>query len=512
MTQPNELSILDYASQPGEDVIASAGQRVQALLSAATQVAQSLQAGLAERARRVQSEREAERRQFKDRQDAEYEADKLVWRRVFDDRFWKAATPDSIARAWRACVPWAMGGFPSARAAVEHMRAEIQSRYGVEIDPVTTRSQDLLTLLAPEAATDAPVKESADQAPEEETPGTLDSISYRIRDLSGGDQPVEATGVVHLASDEGATVARLAAAERLSEHRQQHGGEDEPERFVIEVFAGTEVGGPPLFTLEEHEARAAQEWGHTTAEHTRSDDVAAIADGTDPGYIAEALRWARRQARDELAGADTPDRIEDLRGRLGTLALRLQAVEADARGEDGAVVFQWAQLRGELTADHWEQATPAETARVWDQVADWDPGRIRDQAQNHLRHAIQRRFDVPLPENATGAQILEALTVVADQTAMQAEAPRIASENAEQEWQRAQDAAGAQSEVAAKAYERLAAKGHGEAAAAAESVGSAFPAPPSARLRKSAAAAGDTPRSGDGPAPARARTGPQVER
>lgn len=482
MSYPPESSILQHASQPGEDVIAAAGQHLQALLSSATQVAQSVHGRMAEQARQVQAVREAERRQFQQRQDAEYEADRLVWRRVMDDRFWDKATPERIARAWEACVPWALGGFPGARAAAEHLRAEIRTRYRIDVDPVETRTQDLLTLLA--SGTEA-VDRAAAAEPEH-----LGSATFRIRDRFADDQTIEAAGVVHLAADEGDVVARLLAAQKLLEHQREHGGQA-PDRFVIEVFAGADPGeaDPPRFTLEAADARAAHQWGSETAAQTRSGDVAAIAAGTPPGAIAEALRWARRQAREELADSDRAEQTEAVRARLGQLALRVQAADADARGEDGQVVFAWAQLRGELQ-DGWDQTTPAEAAAVWRQVEEWSPGRVRDQAQTYLGNAIQRRFGVRIPEAATADQVREALAAAAPS------APGGPEQRTPEDGQttdgQTTDARTTRAEAdvdqaaeAAEVYQQMAQSGDdlvAEAAEAASTVALAYTDPPSERL------------------------------
>lgn len=490
MSHPPELSILQQAAQPGEDVIAAAGQRLQALLSSATQVAQSVHGRMAEQARQIQARREAERRQFRQRQDAEYEADRLVWRRVMDERWWEKATPERVARAWEACVPWALGGFPGAKAAAEHMRAEIAARYRIDVDPVQTRSHELLTLLA--SGTQASDRETAADPersePEQAEPEHPGSITFRIRDLFSGDRTVEAAGVVHLAADEGDVVARLLAAQRLLEHQREHVGERGPDQFVIEVFAGTDPGegDQPWFEMEAREARAAQQWGSEIAAQTRGGDSAAIAAGTHPGAIAEALRWARRQTREELAEADRAERAEEVRGQLGEVALRIQAADADARGEDGQVVFAWAQLRGELE-DGWDQATPDEAAAVWKQVEDWSPGRVRDQAQAHLGNAIERRFGVRIPEAATSDQVREALAAPASQAPGASEQPA-AEDGAATEPPRAEPPAAEdvdQEAAAAEVYQQMAQSGDGpvrEAAEAASTVAVAYTDPPSERL------------------------------
>jgi hypothetical protein len=494
MSHPNQPSILEYASQSSEEAVAAPGQRVQALVSAATEVAKSLFERTAEQARQAQAASDAERRQFERRQDAAYEADRLVWRRVWDDRFWQHATPEKVARAWEACVPWAMADFPSAKVSADHIRAQIKDRYGVEIESLATQPGDLLTLLAAAPATDAEASASGDaQTGAEATaethandgPERLDSIRYVIRDLNTN--VTEHIDVVHLASDEGEGVAWYIVAQRLEAFSrraaEERGG---PAPFAVDVYTADDPDKERfLFHLEAHQAVGALQLGTAIAEQSRSEDAASIKAGASPGAegIAEVLQWTRRQLREELRTAQSPEQAEDIRDRLGHLSLRLQAARADARGEDGAVVYNWAHLRRELDQDWWEQATVPQAAAVWEQVDGWAPGRVRDQAHQHLRNALHRRFGTQVPAAATADQVRELL---AEQTAPATPTTSAAAGTTARE---PRQAAAEQDRAAAEVYQEMAANGAPpvrEAAQAATTVARAFTAAPADRLEQAA--------------------------
>ncbi|MEO3822769.1 hypothetical protein [Actinomadura sp. B10D3] len=494
----SEPSILDYASTQGTDeVAASAGQRIQTLISMVTEQVTSRAHQRTEKARAAAARSEAEQRRLKQQEDALYDADRLVWRRVWHEEFWEKAAPERIARAWEAAAAWATDEFPAAKATIEHMRAELAERYGITVDPVEVRGAELAALLGG-AADPQPDSASPSNATTVATdPGArerLDTITYR---LHGPDGHTE-TGVVHLAADDGTDVARQIAAERLTAYQAEHDG-----WCGIEMFAGDRIDPERrLLTLDSVAAQEMHDRYSTIVAQPREADARAAESAEGGAEVAAVLRTERHRLRGRLtalsngedaAFADAPDdpgerqswardRAEDTRAQLGRLGTRLQAVEADLRGEDGDVVVRWAALRYELDEQWWQTATRSEAAAVWDQVASWAPGRSRDQALAHLRSAVHRQFEVILPEAATGDQVRDLLTGRAPSAESAAPVPgpdAAAIRHAPTE----------QDTAAAEVYEQMSQDGDPvvvEAAKAATTVAQAYTAKPSDRVADTA--------------------------
>lgn len=550
-------SMLDYASIQGVDeVVASAGQKVQALISSASEVASARSYQRAERAREAAARSEAEHRQLQKQQDALYEADRLVWRRVWSEDFWDKATPERIARAWEAAAAWASDEFPAARATIEHMRGEIADRYGITVDPVQARGADLAALLgSPPGTPDTPTPDAAAQARLDR----LDTITYRLHGPGGHTQ----IGVVHLAAEDSSDVARHIAAERLADYQREHDG-----RCGIEVFAGDRVDWDrQLFTLDGDSAQQLRDRYSRIVAQPREADARAAQTAEQGMEVAAVLRTERHRLRKRLtelsngeeaafaaAPADPGERrtwareqAEDIRARLGSLTTRLQAVEADLRGENGDVVMRWAALRYELDERWWQNATGQEVSGVWERVAGWPAGRARDQALEHLRTAIHREYDVELPRDASVEHVRQALAASSSREAppgtgareagiaeelrgrardedaehrraheasdrLRRDDPEAVEAEAEHEWAEAQWRAAEQDRDAAVSYERLAEQGHKEAAEAARTIVPAYPAAPVARLKR--AAAPSKRRQSPGRAPVRSLVprGHEIER
>lgn len=480
----SEPGYLDFSAPAGvQEVVSDAERTVRAVISAATEAATAISRRRAERDRQAAARNEESRRQARERQQALYEADRLVWQRVWDDRFWERATPARIGRAWEACVPWAAEGFPAAHATVEHMRAEIRERYGVDVDPVQTRAGDLARLLATpttdstQEQADPPAETSeASKAPAHEQ---LTTISYRIRDLHN-DGAVIATNTVHLGRGEGPHTAMLIAAQALT-------GQSAP-GLVVDVVAGADPhAATVLGSLDQDAARAALQAQRDAVAAGRAGDVDACRSDEAAERVAEALRFEQRRLRSLLrtpdAGEDA-ENVEDLRAQIADAGLRLRAIEADRRGEDGDLVIRAAALRTELDEQWWAEATPEQITAMWKDVSAWSPGAGRDQALYHLQAGLHRHHGLQIEPAASADTVAKAL---ADQAANQAsrQAP---GRNAGTTWAQDQASAAAQNENARPVYEemRQSEPVEAEAADAADTVAKAHPAGPSARLNRTA--------------------------
>ncbi|MGK5555830.1 hypothetical protein ACSNOI_29850 [Actinomadura kijaniata] len=475
MTQM-EPSILDHASSPGalEDVTAAAGGRLQQLMSAATGVANAIGQARAERLRQRAAQLEAEQRAEERRQRAMGTVDRVGQRTALQGETDRAT---------------------SDRAAPDH--AEGTSDVG--------RGGDTASQAEP----------------------VLKTITCRVRDGRAG--LVLDEQIIHLAADEGESVALLVAADRLIDFQRRHGAADRD--LVVETVVGRDSQpGARLHVLDVSGARQlldahtalrdqsfdwAQHKGRTGEERLSADQAA---------QAAALLRFERRRLRQMLRGpgpgadgdqqnrgAQPPHQPEAIRQRLGQIALLLEAVEAEQRGEDGTAVIQAAILRTELNEQWWREAEPSEVATVLQIVASWSPGKAQEQMLRSLGSGIAREFQVPVPAEASAEQLDQLLQQLPPRRAAASHATmppqEAAAEHAsdrqpaqgpgagDDQQTRARRQGAAQNRAAAQIYEQQQRQGTSvvqEAAEAARTAMRSWLMSPSARLNHTTRHVGDS--------------------
>lgn len=524
----SEQSILDYASAQSDDVAASAGQRLQTLISMVNENATQIAYKRAEKAREAAARSDAERREIKERQDALYKADRLVWGRVWNDRFWDRATHADIERAWEACAPWATAGFPEASRTLEYMRDELRDRFGIDVPmPPAGRPGDLARLFAvdaerdrltdPDRHADAGLRaDGLDDAAASADRDALTTISYRIRDAATGD--LVTSNVVHLGRGEGSQTALLIGAAALAEFGDVQGRE-----LAVEVVAGGDpAASVVLHSVGSQQAHAVlQEHAYTVAAGPDHDlDAARRGEGE---RILEALRYEQRRLRAALRDSNNAER-SDLQSQIAAASLRTRAVEAEMRGEDGNQVWAAATLRAEIDDDWWSLHSPAEVAQTWERVSGWTSGLERDATLDHLRAGLRDR-GIEVAPDATAEHVGAALAArrehtVREKTSRTPEAPR-GQDPSENSWNRAQDTAADQDRGAMETYAEMMASPDEltvQAAEAAMTASAPYLAGPSARIERAAQPGRDgdadhssAPRTRRAPAAARQR-GEQISR
>lgn len=134
-------------------------------------------------------------------------------------------------------------------------------------------------------------------------------------------------------------------------------------------------------------------------------EAAAASRPAEPERLLELLRAEEHRLAGEYAHhVDALDlaTAEDLithanhaaiaREQLDYTRLRIQAAEADVRGENGTHVFQQASLRARYDDAWWSEATLEEAAVVSRYIAGWSAGAAKDQMTAELQTRTRERF------------------------------------------------------------------------------------------------------------------------
>ncbi|MQS16454.1 hypothetical protein F7Q99_30730 [Streptomyces kaniharaensis] len=407
-------------------VTTSADALVKLLLTMATIAAEN---NARERRQRWEREQEAAaEKQWRERAAAE------PWLRApYDDRFWDnlEPTPEGmrpLGRAWQTAYEWG-GSDPQAAAALHHMREKIHEKYGVRIPDDMLPVQDLSRAIA---LSDPNLQEKAEAGREAAAESGQASYLYVIEDPSTDTQL--ATGEIRGHDWEEPDLVAAHA------HQQWVAGTDgEPlgDNVVIRVYENT--GGPvggkePLAVVE---AQRVPEL--LKAEEERQRRVAAREEEASPQEVLHAMSAEHRrageraekwqEARDRLADADPAelpegehDRQVDtlqqsvLRERRYQAALNLdrEAVEAEQRGEDPALVYRGASLRARLDQGLIAEVSPAEAAGLWSEVNHWSHGAARDQALDAMNEKLVGYYGLELDEDVNRADAAAALESMVD--------------------------------------------------------------------------------------------------
>ena len=536
--------------QPNE-VHAATAEAVRSAIMVAMQAAELVAMRRADQARAAQAASDQERAAYSARLAAEREAVKPVLRRAWDDRWWPRASTEEIKDTWQITASWA-GADPYAAATLAEMRRQIARRFGVKLPADAVRADEVATLLAAARTAEAarlaekgavgPEPEAGEEPPELfAAPREQSEFTYVVRESA---DPTRVLDSGTLALDPAAS-AQDAAIEGLRRYADLPGPVPSPAEQIEVLFAqgfGGAANGRDISGLEIAIFPAGQRDGQPLAvlsgprlQQARDDQRAARREVIErrrpasPADILAALRMETQVSHDELVSLQ--DRLRQLaeaqhldpaerelaaeplrqasreaRERLAQLRLERRIAEADARGEDGALIPRAELLREHLDEDWFHTATPRELAGVWDHVASWSPGEARAAAETHLRASLYRAHRLDPAHDATGAAIETALARRRDALRARSRDERAvargARENAarldadeadpararaEQEHDASSTAAAAQDEAAAAA---LAAAEDQQAATAVALAAEGFTGTPSKRIAPRRSAAG----------------------
>ncbi|MGQ4487691.1 hypothetical protein ACN6LM_004899 [Streptomyces sp. SAS_281] len=371
---------------------------------------------------------EAARSVWEDRQRAE-----PVLRGAWDEEFWKDPQPRDIGRAWQAAHEWAPSD-PAAAATLQHLRRQLDERYGLRPAEVRLNVPELSKALA---LGSPGLRDEAGTAREDAARWGETSTLYVIRD------PADPEHIMHrgeLRTAPGEQTEAAAARELRQwcdgEGRTPDGG------VVIETVAndGSPAGGDATARVTGDRADAVID-----AETRRQ---RRLVSGAEAGTLEEVHHAVLAEMiRTEEAGrllADGGDERAGLRETWKRLNVQAQAVTAEMRGEDPRHVYQGADLRARLsTEEWWATASASEVAGVWDQVDRWPQSAARQRTSGALRDELFARHGLDL-EHGTSAETVAELLGGAESVAPAAtysEQAARALQEARRHYERAFDAA-----------------------------------------------------------------------
>jgi hypothetical protein len=392
--------------------VATLRAKVRKIVRGALQAGERLAARRTSEARRVQTFGDATALAYARHLDAELTLAAPIMRQAYSEDWWTRATPQQIGAVWEATASWAAVGEGYAQATLQHLREQTSQRYGVDVRDLRMQARDVVALLSrARGAQDTP-------AP---APGSR-TVSYVIRDTTGtvlaqhlGIQPPP-----------GMTISEHAARQliQFSGRLEEQAGEPVgglTGRFVIEAYAGDDVTIDPALTLTGDRVAATVQ----SAEQSREQILSGVA-ATSPEELLDALLAEEHRLAEELTGhVDAMDfataeaivahanQAAIVRERLDYVRLRIQAADADVRGENGTHVFQQASLRARYDDAWWTEATPQEASVLWRYAAGWSEGSAKLWMTAYLQDRIYERFGVIVDTDADAQQVPATLTAAA---------------------------------------------------------------------------------------------------
>ncbi|MEU9019216.1 hypothetical protein [Actinomadura sp. NPDC048394] len=360
-------------------------------------------------ARRAQGAGDAVALAYARHLDAELALATPIMRQPYLDDWWSRASPEEIGAVWEATASWAAVGEGFAQATMTHLREQLSRRYGIDVRDVQLQGRDVIALLARARGASSPAP-AADAR----------TASFVIRDTLTGTVAAQRLQVVPppgMSRGEFAARQLLAFADRLDQQAGEPAG-GRTGRFVVEAYAGGDVTVEPAMTVSGDHAVDAVRGVEEFRQQVLNGTVPAEPDAVLDALLVEEQRLSQELA-DHITALDFAtaegivmhaDRAAVLGERIDGIRLRIQAAEADLRGENGTHVFQQASLRARYDDAWWAEATPAESATLWRYVAGWSEGSAKLWMTAHLQDQIQARFGVALDLDADPRDVAVALT------------------------------------------------------------------------------------------------------
>jgi len=131
--------MIEEHTDPTAEAHAQASNLLRTLLTAVATIADRRAQRRQADQERQRHQSEAEKRELDRRLEAEREAAHLVYRRVYDESWWAAASPRKLADAVVAAGTWAEQD-PRARDAWRELTEQVQARYGIDLDALASQA------------------------------------------------------------------------------------------------------------------------------------------------------------------------------------------------------------------------------------------------------------------------------------------------------------------------------------------------------------------------------------
>lgn len=421
MTQPqNETN----------EVFQGVGDTLRGLVFVGMEIAVLMATRRAERAAQARAESDAAARRYAERLRAERAAAMPIMRQTWGRRWWRDATPERIRDAWQVTESWARNGDPYARVTLQHMREEIADRYNVDLPEVLPEGTDLADLVG--AGSEQARREAEQTVTGEEITERETTYRYKISAREGDHRGVE--DVVHVPYDDG-RAPELLAADLLLAYKQdtRNTGEHDISLYAADGTHLCDVNGDQAGHVRDAalERRGRILRGEETAspeelrdalyaerrrlaESIRTDDprYAAAREQLDIERRARGLpplETTRPDGQEQVSPAEAAERVADAREQLGQVHIRLQAVDAELRGEDPGQVFQAYALRSSLDEDWWQTASSEEVTAVYGDVQQWSDGAAKDAMLADLQADISRHYGAEIDHRATPEDVENAV-------------------------------------------------------------------------------------------------------
>ncbi|GAA0438971.1 hypothetical protein [Streptomyces luteireticuli] len=371
-----------------------------------------------ERYRREEAASQERARLLAERLRAERSAVEPLLREAWQERFWRTPDARRVGKCWQAAAEWA-GGDAFARETLEHLRQQLEKRYGIEAPVWPLHGAEIsrmIALAAPEFQRFLQQGRTAAQ-----DVATV-SLVVLVRDTADPLAIVH-QDVVIVAAGMPPSEAGANAFLRWAEQTRAEAPDLDVSRFYIEVLENTADGVQqvPAVRIYGHEAERAQQdalrWQRAVVSGAQEATPAELfyaleqergrLEAEKDHRVSRFREYRGRLDSEGLSDADRKrlagnitaiiDGLPVLRQQMEELQLRIEAAGAQVRGEDPAHVYGAVQLRDLLDQGWWETANDTEIAGVWDTVRGWSPGQARTEMQTHLREEISKHHGVHVP-------------------------------------------------------------------------------------------------------------------
>ncbi|MFI9724545.1 hypothetical protein ACIHFE_33785 [Streptomyces sp. NPDC052396] len=322
-------------SEQADEVQHALGEKVRTVITVASEIAEMVARGRMDRAREAQAASEARRAQIAARLRAEREGAMPVMRQPWDAAWWRRAEPQEIAHVWQVTAGWEATDDPYARTTLEHMRRQIQQRYGVTVPDEPAPDKDVALLLAPRPQAE---RDELTAGVEPELPDSAQArYRYVVRDAVNPDAAWLGQGTV--AADPGASPADIAV-QGLREYAQ--GGLDRGatrEERISRLFGAAYGRVSP--------ARDLSSVVVSVYPAERTDDALGTPLLSLEGARVEEVRAERRAERQRVIDGQTEASDEEvlaaiaLEERATRDDLRYQQAQAAAAGQEPGQQVTW---------------------------------------------------------------------------------------------------------------------------------------------------------------------------
>jgi colicin import membrane protein len=192
--------------------------------------------------RRAQAAEEQQARELQARFDAERSAARAQLAPVMDNRWWDTASGRDVERVHEAATAW-KDNDPAARSAAEVIRAQLQRRYGLDVDNLGADDASVAAALA-KAERDGEQAEQERSAGRDENAQAAELLAEAAREDQDREQDVTEENQRPEALVEGAAL-KYDSAERRQELAASLEGVADREAVQARLSADQDQGTPP---------------------------------------------------------------------------------------------------------------------------------------------------------------------------------------------------------------------------------------------------------------------------